>query len=86
MHRNFGLGPEYLDSLITQTAGGKRSLYFSLKLAQQKILRLVGYFGAARRNFSKYDFGTARHENGELYQIITIGAAVALLCHAERAH
>lgn len=50
----------------------------SLKLLQLRKLRLVGHLGTAWPNFSKYyGFGEARRKDEELYEIGTIGIAVA---------
>lgn len=64
---------------MTQTADGQCGLHFSLKSVQpKKNLRLVGHFRAAWCDFGEFHgFGAARCENEELYQITTIGAAVA---------
>lgn len=45
-------------------------------------MRLVGHFGTAWRNFTKFHgSGTALRKNLDLHQIGTIGAAIALLVY-----
>lgn len=67
---------------MTQNARGQcmEPPFLSEIRATEKILRLVGNFGPAWRNFNKcHGFGVARHRNRELYQFSAIGLAVAPL-------
>lgn len=48
--------------------------------ATKKVLKLVGHFGTTEHNISKFhDFGTAQYKSVDIYQIGTIGTAVAPL-------